>query len=311
MSNHHQSSLAMNRTNVRLFMQLLPLRFVIGSLGFFSPVLAARKAAQLFSRPRAGRAPDVPPALMAQAQAFHLDIDGGRIAVCVWGRPESQPRVLLAHGWGGQGLQMHRFVQPLLATGHAVVTFDQPAHGRSDGTSATLPRFARVIRAVAEHFGGVDSIVSHSLGAAASALALRDGMPARRVVLVAPPASLTRAAHRFARALRLPGRVYAEMLAHFDRSEGIDIEALQARNMVQDIGTPALIVHDLGDAEVPWADGEQYARYWPGARLLSTDGLGHRRILADPSVVAAACDWIASKPVGSRVIGTRNLAPHF
>ncbi len=36
---------------------------------------------------------------------------------------------------------------------------------------------------------------------------------------------------------------------------------------------------------------------WPGAQLVTTDGLGHRRILRDPVVVAGATSFIAAHPV--------------
>jgi hypothetical protein len=56
---------------------------------------------------------------------------------------------------------------------------------------------------------------------------------------------------------------------------------------------PLLVVHDLEDDEVPHADGAAIASAWPGARLLSTRGLGHRRILRDPEVVAATVGFVA------------------
>jgi hypothetical protein len=46
---------------------------------------------------------------------------------------------------------------------------------------------------------------------------------------------------------------------------------------------------------VPWRHGAAVAQRWPGARLLSTSGLGHRRILEDDAVVRAAADFIAGR----------------
>jgi hypothetical protein len=34
---------------------------------------------------------------------------------------------------------------------------------------------------------------------------------------------------------------------------------------------------------------------WPGAGLRITDGLGHRRILRDPDVIAAAVAFLAAR----------------
>ena len=57
---------------------------------------------------------------------------------------------------------------------------------------------------------------------------------------------------------------------------------------------PLLLVHDGQDAETGWADSEAIARAWPGARLVTTSGLGHRRILRDPEVVAEVTGFVGS-----------------
>jgi pimeloyl-ACP methyl ester carboxylesterase len=64
---------------------------------------------------------------------------------------------------------------------------------------------------------------------------------------------------------------------------------------------PLLVVHDRGDAEVPWQHGLVIARAWKGAELLLTDGLGHRRILRDPDVVAAAVAFLAARAAERRL----------
>ncbi len=55
-----------------------------------------------------------------------------------------------------------------------------------------------------------------------------------------------------------------------------------------------LVLHDEQDREVPHAEGAAVALAWPNARLVSTTGLGHQRILADPGVVAAAVAHLTS-----------------
>ena len=55
------------------------------------------------------------------------------------------------------------------------------------------------------------------------------------------------------------------------------------------------MVHDRGDAEIPWQHGAAIARAWRGAEMLITEGLGHRRILRDPDVVAATVAFVAAR----------------
>jgi len=55
---------------------------------------------------------------------------------------------------------------------------------------------------------------------------------------------------------------------------------------------PLLVIHDRGDREVAFANGAEIATSWPGAELLTTDGLGHRRILASQQVSERAAEFV-------------------
>jgi len=58
---------------------------------------------------------------------------------------------------------------------------------------------------------------------------------------------------------------------------------------------------------VPWEEGESYARHWPGARLLSTSGLGHSRIVNDAATIDAGLRFLRGEVVGERVTSSPNL----
>jgi pimeloyl-ACP methyl ester carboxylesterase len=48
---------------------------------------------------------------------------------------------------------------------------------------------------------------------------------------------------------------------------------------------PTLVVHDRGDRINPFAHGRAFVHAIAGARLVATDGLGHRKLLGDPAVL--------------------------
>src|SRR5262249_63894 len=99
----------------------------------------------------------------------------------------SGPRVLLVHGWEGNASDFALMSESLQSMGYGVVTFDQPAHGRSTGRQTTLPAMSRAVLDVARASGPFVAVIGHSLGGSATLLALRDGLPARCAVLIAPP----------------------------------------------------------------------------------------------------------------------------
>lgn len=298
-------------TTVRKTATLLALRLRFAAGGLFWPEATLERAARLFCTPypsTRARALSAP-ALGAREQA--LQVDGHRIATYVWGDPASQPYVLFAHGWSSHGTRIAPWVAPLQAAGYALVAFDQAAHGRSDGERTTLPDFACHLLAVGRHFGPAEAVVGHSLGGAAAAVALANGLQARRAVLIAPPADPLMAVDRFARTVGLARHLARRMFALFEQRMRFSVRELQAQHVAPRIGRPALIVHDLEDREVPWSEGERYARYWPQARLVSTCGLGHNRIVDDSSTIATVLRFLSGEEVGERVVSSPNLPYGF
>ena len=97
------------------------------------------------------------------------------------------------------------------------------------------------------------------------------------------------------------------MFARFEGAMRFSANELQAQNNAPRIGRPALIVHDIEDREVPWSEGERWARYWPQSRLLSTRGLGHNRIADDDGVIASALRFLGGEAIGERVVSTADL----
>src|SRR3546814_21177650 len=97
-------------------------------------------------------------------------------------------------------------------------------------------------------------------------------------------------------------RLCRRMVAMFESMVDTSFEEFQAQNNAPRIGRPALIVHDLADREVPWEEGERYARFWHDSRLLSTQGLGHNRIVDDPGVIDAAVRFLRGSQFGERVV---------
>lgn len=301
------SSLSRISTTVRNFALLYGLRigFAIGSQ--LAPEATMRRAARLFCTPMPGSRRRALATAGAGAREGRIPVDDHHITTYVWGDPDTQPYVLFAHGWSSHGTRIAAWLTGLREAGYAVVAFDQPAHGRSPGHEATLPDFTHHLLAVGAHHGPAAAVIGHSLGGAATTLALARGLKAERAVLIAPAADPVAATERFARMMWIGANLCERMFAYFEQRIGISFQSQQAHVNAPHIGRPALIVHDLEDQDVPWSEGERYARYWPDARLLTTHGLGHRRVLDDNGVIQAGLRFLRGEKVGERLVSSTNL----
>ncbi len=252
------------------------------------PRVARRQAEHLFSAPPRYRGRRV-----EGVAAREERVVSGRHSLAVWSAgPREAPAVLLVHGWGGRGMQMTAFVPALLASGHRVVWFDQPAHGASGQGAASLPDFVRAIGAVASTHGPFHAAIGHSLGAAALCVALREGLPLGRVVLVSPPASITEHAHRFARMLGITPAIREAMRQRLERRFGMRFADLDSIDELARVAVPALFVHDADDVDVPIDNAHRLAARLRNSRFVTTYGLGHHRILREPSVVAIVAHFV-------------------
>jgi len=271
-------------------LQLQATRVAMRALERTAPSLGAALAERLFFTPP--RTPLTLPIrdLLATGRPFRVCVDYGRVAAWAWGQG---PAVALVHGWGGRGGRLATaFVQPLVSSGFSVVTFDGPGHGASDGRLSSMPQLARALAAVADAAGSLFGIVAHSMGGSASALAIAQGLQVERAVFIAPAADPARYAQDFAKLLAIGPAALAGMRRRSEARLRFRWSDLNVPRFAAGLATPLLVVHDRGDATVPWEEGAAIAAAWPGAEFVTTTGLGHRDIVRDRDVVARAVDFM-------------------
>jgi len=267
-------------------------RAAVGLMSRLAPETTAGLAERIFLRPPRLPRPERERLWLESAQRVTFESFGDTLAGWSWGRG---PVVLLVHGWGGRGSQMGAFAAPLVARGYRAVAFDAPGHGESAGRYSSLPEMAAAVAAVAREFLRVRSIVAHSAGAAAATAALADGLEIERCVYLAPPTDWAYFRRQFGDALGLTPRVAERMQRRIEKRFAMPWAKMNAARLARGIqDTELLVLHDIEDAIVPLAGGEELATAWPGARLEPTRGLGHQAILRDPAVVARAVEFLTA-----------------
>src|SRR5262245_7298052 len=263
-----------------------------------APALAARLAERLFlTPPRRARRSAAEIDLLARARARPVRVGGRRIETWRWG---AGPDVLLVHGWGGRGAQLSAFVAPLVARGFSVLTFDAPGHGASDSGLVTIPEMVAAIHEVTAARPRLAGLIAHSVGAVAATRALFEGLDAAAAVYVGPPAHLTDSTATVGETVGFSKAVRETMRQRIQTRVSQPWLAFDVTTMASMLHTPLLVIHDRGDAEDPWQHGMATVRAWRGAEILMPDGLGHRRILRAPDVVAAAVAFVTARAAERR-----------
>jgi alpha-beta hydrolase superfamily lysophospholipase len=220
---------------------------------------------------------------LRDAEDREVETPGG--PVMAW-RLGAGPAVLLVHGWEDDNALWGPLIDKLTALGRAVVVMDLPGHGFSGAEASGFEGAAAAVRAVGEAMGPVDAVVAHSFGCGVSVMAIRDGLPARRAVLIA--GNLPRRQGWYERLIErgVPAAVVerAKALSPAPYDIEADLPAMTAE---------ALYCHSLDDEQCPVEDVEAMAALWHGAKLALTDGLGHRLVAQDDAMLERVVAFVA------------------
>jgi len=261
------------------------LRGLLALLQKLSLRFSAALAFQLFSTPipskwmRRRRLP-------APWQAQPWELMGQRL--CAWHHADAagRPPVLLVHGWAGEARQMRALGEALWRDGFAPILLDMPAHGHSAGWRTHMPQFLQALHAAAQRYGPLHGVVAHSIGALAASHALARGLPAQRLVLLAVSAPPRQVLRWFGTSFGLGEGVMRLISERLVELGGVTLEAFEPAWLGPRLHAPTLLVHDREDRAAPLAFAQALQQALPAARLQLTEGLGHRRLLGDPAVLA-------------------------
>jgi pimeloyl-ACP methyl ester carboxylesterase len=244
-----------------------------------------------YSGPAVAQTGNVDNAVQPPGRTMSPD-DGQQPGASAGSEPET---ILLIHGWGGWRGQVASFVAPLTGHGFRVVAFDALSHGDSGpgehgSTHSNGGELMRSVETVVNGIGQPYGVIAHSLGCAAACRSYLNGRLAfEKLTLVSPSPDMRQVAKTFSRKLGFGKRAERMLTEEMEkRAHGrladFDVGDMGATGLLPD----ALVIHDAVDKESPYQVAQKIAESWSGVRLITTEGLGHHRILIDPAVVEAA-----------------------
>jgi pimeloyl-ACP methyl ester carboxylesterase len=88
--------------------------------------------------------------------------------------------------------------------------------------------------------------------------------------------------------------VMASMQERLERRLGFRWNEMDVPRFAPGMRVPLLVIHDRDDREVRWDGGAAIAAAWPGAELVTTNGLGHHRIVSDAAVIKQVLGFLRS-----------------
>lgn len=279
-------------------MPVRALSALIGAAYLIAPDTVSKLVERrIFSRPR-GRphAPGIQ--TLQRAAVLQVPFDGQLMTVYRWLPPHGQPigRALLVHGWAGDASHMTGFVQPLLDKGFEILAPDLPGHGRTQGSTSSVVQFSAAIRALQHQHGHFKAVIAHSMGAAAISHAAWSGANFQRIAFFGPVADYdTLWAGLRSRSGLHPALIRAAVRKAEQRL-GVVFDEISPIRLAPHMRGSLFIVHDRDDLESPYAQGCRLSECWPAAELMSTQKLGHMRLLRDAAAISRAVEFVTQFP---------------
>jgi len=215
---------------------------------------------------------------------FSIYVHDQEIRCWKWGRG---PAILFVHGWNGRGVNFVYFFEALINSGYSVVTYDAPAHGVSDGLATNYFELSDAVRSFLDPSQGLDiqGVIAHSIGASAVINCISKDTPSIDTVLIAPALKLKELLFNSFNQHGVPKIVYQNLVAEMEAYYGYDVHQDNPFNLAKTISSKMLIVHDTDDRTIPYMDSKTLAEKTDHVVLHTTQGLGHKRILRDKTVV--------------------------
>lgn len=252
------------------------LRLGLRILSAVFPAAAARICEYLYFRALGPKSKATEPA----GEPFTYWLQGRELTGYVQGEGKT---VLLLHGWRGLAADLSAVASMVAKAGFKAVSIDLPGHGSDGGEHADLFRISAAVHAVGAIHGQPAAVVAHSFGAAATFASFPHGGPAK-VVLVAPAIRGDRYMLDFSNHVGVTRRAQSLFLRRIDRYAGAHLmRIIDGQGDVP--GAKFLVIHDPADAWTPFQDSVEFVDTH-SARLITIEGAGHKRILADRTTLS-------------------------
>ena len=270
--------------SIRLFFRIF---------SFLSPTLAALAAFELFQRPHQKKTRSRELELYTRYSERRIPCDPEPILLYENGPPDGYP-VVLVHGWESNAGSMLAIADALVERQFRVLVLGLPAHGRSALRKTNMVMASRYIRILleSENLNAGFSMITHSFGSGASALALRGtSIKPDHLFFLTSPDRICDIFSGFAHQIGLGKAAAGKLILRTERFVPFRMEAFNISDFVSEIQWDKLtLMQDINDQVLPWANAQSIREKNPTIELIPLKDKGHYRILWDREVIGLILD---------------------
>lgn|SRR5690554_1240367 len=268
------------------------LQIYFNTIGRLFENRAAQQLLRLFSTPRSKVIREKEIEILTEAKKEEITIDGHQIATYQWG--DGKKNALLCHGWESNAGSLGAFVPLLLKMDYKVISYDGPAHGKSDGKSANLFEFTKVAYTINKQFGPATVFIGHSLGADVVMLLSKEyKLQIDKCILISPVNEVQHVFDGFKKIFAIPKRIHHKMLLLIEKESKYQIDEMVFDKIVKESKIKeALILHDIDDKVTPFSHAENLNKNWKDSRLVPIHGSGHYKVLWHEASLVAVEDFL-------------------
>lgn len=205
---------------------------------------------------------------------------------------KSDRKILLVHGWSGRGTQLFKIADELLKNGYSTISFDAPAHGKSQGKTTIMSEFIVSILEIEKQYGPFEIAIGHSLGGMSVLNAIKDGLQVKKAVIIGSGDIVQDILEDFISKLGLKNKISERLRDLFENKYKVKMDDFSAYRAAQKVTIPVFVIHDKDDPEVPVKAGIHIHENLQDGSLYLTEGLGHRKILGNQNVIKKILDFI-------------------
>lgn len=270
---------------IKFFILTKTIGLYLNIASYFDLKWATNKAYQLFSHPRKGKINiEKMPVTLQNVTLESFECQNEKFQTYIWqgtrGAAErseaNEDVILLVHGWESNASRWKKLLDHLKPLGKTIIAIDGPAHGLSEGSEFSTPKYAACIDVLTQKYQP-KIVIGHSVGGATIAFYLNKykNTTIEKVILLGAPSDFKILNDGFITLLSLNSKIKRALEQYYQEKFKIDITDFCCHKFAENFTQSAFVAHDKLDAVVLVDEGRKYASTWKNSKYIETSGIGH------------------------------------